>query len=369
MVMKGILLGGLHILNLVDGFCLSQYERKAIVKIDAKPNLETEKSYVSSLKSNPHHSRRCILKSQFAALLTISGLSSKTAVAATEDTYRRPDSENELAPTSSPMRRQPQKPFAPPAALLPATRVKLLIDQSLVLLEDILASENSSLEENKKKQKQQDVILSLQRNLLLQQTYMLPLNGTSKNLSEDVKDILLKSNSKLYDDTYNNIIKSASPQDVPYLLLVKAGEQREIKILKQRQKYLEKQNAIREAFNFYTKQLQFDTEYYVLNASPSEKKKMIRNDALPDIKSVIVSDLDLRDLVRNQVLDAVDDSKAELMYQMKQYDDTGIFDGSELKICLLRAQDMINQWFDFISSNDVAVAIETVAKEMENRRL
>ncbi len=96
---------------------------------------------------------------------------------------------------------------------------------------------------------------------------------------------------------------------------------------------------------------------------------MIRNDALPDIKSVIVSDLDLRDLVRNQVLDAVDDSKAELMYQMKQYDDTGIFDGSELKICLLRAQDMINQWFDFISSNDVAVAIETVAKEMENRRL
>ncbi len=45
---------------------------------------------------------------------------------------------------------------------------------------------------------------------------------------------------------------------------------------------------------------------------------MIRNDSLPGIKSVIISDLDLRDLVRNRVLDyAWDDVKFELQYQVK----------------------------------------------------
>jgi hypothetical protein len=368
--MKGVLIGGFYILNLVNGFCLPNYdERKAIiVKIDAKTNLEIDESFVSSSLSNLDQSRRYILKSQIAAVLTVGGLSTQSAIAAIEDPNTRQDSESELALTSSSKRRQPQKPFAPPAALLPATRVKLLIEQSLSLLDDLLDSDKSSIDESKKKQMLQDTIISLQRNLLLQQTYMLPLYENVKKQIEETKDIHLKSNSKLYDDTYNNIMKSASPQDVPYLLLVKAGEQREINILKQQQKYLEKQNAIREAFNFYTKQLQFDTEFYVLNASPTEKKKMIRNDALPDIKSVIVSDLDLRDLVRNQVLDAVDDAKAELMYQMKQYDDSGIFDGSELRTCLLRAQGMINQWFGFIPENDVAVAVETVSKEMTDRK-
>ena len=37
---------------------------------------------------------------------------------------------------------------------------------------------------------------------------------------------------------------------------------------------------------------------------------MIRNDALPSVQSVIVSDLDLRDLCRNQVLDSWDEAQA-----------------------------------------------------------
>jgi len=363
--MKAVLIGGLYVLNLADGFCLPHREGKEIFKIDLiKPSIEIEESRTTASSSQ---TRRQILKSQIVTILTVSCLTTQAASAATVDSYTESDSKSELTPVIDPKRRQPQKPFAPPAALLPATRVKLLIDHSLILLENLLDNQNSSINESEKKQKQQDIIMSLQRNLLLQQTYMFPLNRVSKNEKGQVNDTSLKSNSKLYDDTYNNIIKSASPQDIPYLLLVKAGEQREFNILQQRQKYLEKQNAIREAFNFYTRQLQFDTEFYVLNASPAEKKKMIRNDALPDIKSVIVSDLDLRDLVRNQVLDAADDAKAELLYQMKQYDDSGIFDGSELKKCLLRAQNMINQWFDFIPVNDVAMAVESVSKEMADR--
>lgn len=65
---------------------------------------------------------------------------------------------------------------------------------------------------------------------------------------------------------------------------------------------------------------------------------MIRNDSLPGIKSVIISDLDLRDLVRNRVLDyAWDDVKFELQYQVKNcknWDDLYCY---EFKIWLLCA--------------------------------
>jgi hypothetical protein len=44
---------------------------------------------------------------------------------------------------------------------------------------------------------------------------------------------------------------------------------------------------------------------------------MIRNDQLPSVKAVITSDLDLRDLYRNQLLTAVDDVTAEVAYQLK----------------------------------------------------
>ena len=37
---------------------------------------------------------------------------------------------------------------------------------------------------------------------------------------------------------------------------------------------------------------------------------MIRNDALPSVQSVIVSNLDLQDLSRNQVLDSWDEAQA-----------------------------------------------------------
>ena len=173
----------------------------------------------------------------------------------------------------------------------------------------------------------------------------------------------LKSNTKLYDETYKEKLQGLAPTDVPLAILSQAGDKRQFSILQKRQRKLEKDNLIREAFNFYTRQLQFDTEYYILNAAADEKKKMIRNDTLPDIKSVIVSDLDLRDLVRNQVLDAWDDVKAELIYQMKNNDANGIFEAEELLALLLRAQNECDRWFSFIPENDVKDAIEKVQAE------
>lgn len=275
------------------------------------------------------------------------------------------DSESSITIDQTLIKRKVKKPFAPPEALLPATRVKLLIDQSILLVEELMSlQKDNRINENSSK-REQEIIWALKQYLLLPTTYTVPLNVSTNQISKK-KSVNMNSfsNSKLYDEAYNQILKSVPPQDIPYVSLVKLGEEREISILRSRQRSLERQNPVREAFNIYTRQLQFDTEYYILNTSAEEKKKMIRNDTLPDIKSVIVSDLDLRDLVRNQVLDAVDDSKAELIYQMKQMEENRIFDGSELKKSLLQAQTMMNHWFSFISDGDVAVAIANVSKEM-----
>ncbi|GFH57372.1 hypothetical protein CTEN210_13848 [Chaetoceros tenuissimus] len=253
----------------------------------------------------------------------------------------------------------PKKPFAPASALLPAARVKYTVEESIRLLEELetFGTDKKPLD---------DVIMDLNK-LIGVNSYMSPLSGneSKKNKAAPIDEELMKpSKAKLYQETYNDKLKDISPIDVPYALLTKAGDYRQFDQLQKRQRKLEKLNPIREAFNYYTRQLQFDTEYYVLNASAEDKKKMIRNDALPDIKSVIVSDLDLRDLIRNQVLDAYDDVKFGLEYQVNNYK-TGKsdFDGNELKATLMRAKNEIDRWFSFIDSSDVNAAMETVGNE------
>lgn len=253
----------------------------------------------------------------------------------------------------------PKKPFAPASALLPAARVKYTVEESIRLLEELEAFGTD-------KKPLDDVIVDLNK-LIAVNSYMFPLagKGSKNNKAAPIDEELMKpSKAKLYQETYNDKLKDISPIDVPYALLTKAGDYRQFDQLQKRQRKLEKLNPIREAFNYYTRQLQFDTEYYILNASAEDKKKMIRNDALPDIKSVIVSDLDLRDLIRNQVLDAYDDVKFELEYQVNNYK-TGKsdFDGNELKATLIRAKNELNRWFSFIDSSDVNAAMETVRNE------
>lgn len=78
----------------------------------------------------------------------------------------------------------------------------------------------------------------------------------------------------------------------------------------------EQSNEVRAAFNYYT-QLEFGDSYR-LTAPKETRKRMIRNDELPTLTAVITSDLDLRDLYRNQLLTALDDAIAEAKYQLKQ---------------------------------------------------
>lgn len=136
------------------------------------------------------------------------------------------------------------------------------------------------------------------------------------------------------------------------------GDKTQFRILRSRQRNLEQSNSIRAALNAYTNNLVFG-DIYQLNVKGDTKKNLVRNNALPDVNSVVVSDLDLRDLYRNQILENVDNAKAELQYQRK----TGDMDIAEILEYLLAAQLACNDWFAFIPKEDVDAASEAVMSE------
>jgi len=77
------------------------------------------------------------------------------------------------------------------------------------------------------------------------------------------------------------------------------------------------------------------------------------------VNAVVVSDLDLRDLYRNQILENIDNAKAELAYQQK----TGRVEAGEILSYLLAAQEATNEWFGFIPKEDAEDALKEVMKE------
>lgn len=137
------------------------------------------------------------------------------------------------------------------------------------------------------------------------------------------------------------------------------GEQRQWKILRDRQLALEKSNDMRAAFNAYTNNLVFG-ESYVFTGSSEERKRRIRNDDLPDVTSVIRSDLDLRDLYRNQVLTAIDDAKAELQYQLTTNEPKS---AAELTDLVQQAKKSCDEWFRFVPDADVRAAMMAAQEE------
>lgn len=117
-------------------------------------------------------------------------------------------------------------------------------------------------------------------------------------------------------------------------------------------------SAVRSAFNVYTANLRFG-ENYVLTASPAERKQLIRNDALPDVKTVITADLDLRDLYRNQIQTAVDDAGAELSLPRP--------DPQEVQQLMSEAMSAMDAWFALIDDFDVQTA-ESKRKQQQQEQ-
>jgi hypothetical protein len=116
--------------------------------------------------------------------------------------------------------------------------------------------------------------------------------------------------------------------------------------------------AVRSALNAYTVNLRFG-ENYILTAPPEQRKQLIRNDALPNVQTVITADLDLRDLYRNQIQTAVDDVQAELLLPTP--------DPLEVRTLLLEARTAIDAWFMLIDDFDVQAADSKLKQQQQGR--
>jgi hypothetical protein len=166
-------------------------------------------------------------------------------------------------------------------------------------------------------------------------------------------------------ETYERNRQQLNLLEQPGALLVQAGEISAWKRLKRQERRKEEQDEIRAALNIYTTSLNYRSDAYMLNVSPSERSQMVRQDRLPDIKQVIQSDMGLRYLYRNDLLTAMQEVRAELDYQMSQ--DGESFEVGDLSQLLKRAQSACNQWFSFIDEADVKEAIIVVEKEEKTR--
>lgn len=239
-----------------------------------------------------------------------------------------------------------RRPFAPIDTLVPAMRVRLMIDDALQVTNELNRAEGGN--KHKKQQLRQLDALLLQ-----------PQNFTRGYQSIEVP----KQPARSYLDSYAQYRNRVSILEKPGALLVQNGEIDTWKRLKRQEKAREDKDEVRAALNFYTSNLNFNPDKYTLTGSKSERSQLNRNDRLPDVKNVIASDMGLRYLLRNEVLTALDDARAELRYQVEENKKGNDVDGTELLEILKRAQVSCDKWFGLIAEEDDAAALEIVQKE------
>ena len=283
--------------------------------------------------------RKCIEASLSSA---ISVLTLPQVAAADDDAGDTTTTKDESSTTN--MMNSSRRPFAPIDTLVPATRVRLMIDDALRITNRL----NQADVDNKRQ------LLTRLDALLLQ-----PQNFTRGYQPIDVP----KQPAQSYLDSYAHYRNSVSLLEKPGALLVQNGEIDTWKRLKRQEKAREDADEVRAALNLYTSNLNFNPDRYTLTGSKSERSRLIRNDQLPDVKNVIASDMGLRYLLRNEVLTALDDARAELRYQMEEDEKGHTVDGTELVDILQRAKVSCDKWFGLIGEEDVAAALEIVQKE------
>lgn len=170
--------------------------------------------------------------------------------------------------------------------------------------------------------------------------------------------------AQAYLNSYKSKVDRLPALAKPGALLVQNGEIRTWKLLKQQERAREDQDEFRAALNTYTHQLSFSADSYRWNGSAAERSQLIRQEQLPDVKTVIASDMGLRYLYRNEILNAIQDVRAELQYQRnasQSSKDDDDFDASDLLDLLQQAQSACNKWFGLIDEQDVQEAIAAVS--------
>lgn len=291
---------------------------------------------------------------------------------ASDDTNSKGDGDLSLAQPMGPS--GDSRPAAPLEYLLPAARVGIYIYQALAIAEDLVrlqqvleASSNANANTNEMKMAAND-IAKLDAMLLSPPSFI--KNGDPTVSRGDqygkyslpiVSEIGVAA-QKQKERKDRAIDVGFAPQFFEVGELI--GERRQWNLLQKAEKKREGASEIRRAFNIYTTNLNFSQNKYQWVGSTEEKSKRIRNDKLPTTTDVIRSDLDARDLYRNQVQTAFDDAPAELIYQKKESsDDIRKFDAKELLEILKQAQISVDKWFSFIPDRDVKSALEAVRQE------
>ena len=242
------------------------------------------------------------------------------------------------------------KPYAPVETLLPALRLKSWVDQAYAISRQLADTEADK--------KDQQYRLLLQMNDVLSVPPKLFLGGDKipKRTSRPTAQ-LTTGISSANKSNYKELRSDLSIPDKMAAMLNQADVERQWGMLQYAESKREQSNEFCLAFNLYTQSLVFGDSYQ-LTASKEDKKRMIRNDELPSLTAVITSDLDLRDLYRNQFLTSIEDAKAEVAYQVKQRPED--IDKADSVQLMADAHTACQKWFDLIPSVDIDEALSTM---------
>ena len=284
------------------------------------------------------------------------------------------------------------KPYAPLENLLPATRVLVLINSAV----EIAQALSNKQQQQQQLQTLQDLILNESKQPTTYFKTAAEATASKTYLQIDTWQTWNKARQSETMSTQSSfLLDSGGGQQQqqqglsviinrPFTSLNEAaeqwGERTQFSRLQKQQMALERKNPMRAAFNAYTNNLLFG-DRYTLTADPAVKRRLIRDDRLPDVTSVVRSDLDLRDLYRNQVLTAWEDATAELEYQLERIKSssssssssslssstTTAFDATELLGLLRQAQSSCQEWFKFVPEQDMKEALVVVQNEQRNQ--
>ena len=162
---------------------------------------------------------------------------------------------------------------------------------------------------------------------------------------------------KAEERRYQGVNAGLAPQFFEVGQLI--GERRQWNRLSDEERIREDMSEVRRALNIYTTNINYDPNRYIYSGSKEEKRRYIRGGNLPTAGVVIRSDLDARDLYRNELQTSLDDARAEYLYQSgKDFEDA-----LELVSLLRTSRDAIDGWFDFVPDGDIKKAMEIVRGE------
>jgi len=337
-----------------------QHRSGLIVAFTISPKINVAKT-ASCLNAAHVSDRRVVFTNIFGAVF---GLSSGILLSAPSSSFAEEIEGLYLAQPMGPTG-ESSRPTAPIEYLVPAARVGFYIHQALAIVEDIAQLANSSKDDER--QKRIDDNIAKLDILFAKPPSFIKSSDPSVNRRDPYTNSIPilgeigTAAQKQKERKDRSIEVGLAPQFFEVGELV--GERRQWNQLQKAESARENASEVRRAFNIYTTNLNFNRNKYEWTGSKEEKSKMIRDEKLPTTTDVIRSDLDARDLFRNQIQTSLEDSKAEYLYQIKEKDNGRSFDATELSIVLREAQVAVDKWFNFIPDSDAKRALEIVRLE------